>query len=88
MYESAPRDKRAPRREAVARLVLATALVHLGTPDEAVTLDNQALASAHGAAWVMARARNLDRTLVRHYPRLACSREFHERYRHLAQRST
>ncbi|MGH7511163.1 MAG: transcriptional regulator, partial [Gemmatimonadales bacterium] len=65
------------------RLVLATALVHLGAPDEAIALGNEALASSTCAAnFVRAHARDLDAALVSRYPTLACVRDFHEQYRH------
>ncbi len=87
VHESASPNSRLPSREAVARLILATALVHLGTPDDAVALGSQALMSTRVVTSVVARARDLDRALVSRYPRLACAREFHEQYRHVAQRS-
>lgn len=87
VHESAPPSSRLPSREAVARLILATTLVQLGTPDEAATLGSQALTSTRVVASVVTRARDLDRALVSRYPRLACAREFHEQYRHVAQRS-
>jgi helix-turn-helix protein len=83
VHESAPPDSRLPSREAVARLILATALVQLGAPDEAVALGDQALASTRVVASVVARVRDLDKALVSRYPRLACVREFHEQYQHI-----
>ncbi|MGQ0775743.1 MAG: hypothetical protein ACT4NY_15215 [Pseudonocardiales bacterium] len=79
---------RSPSREAIARLDLAIALVHLGTPDDAVALGSQALMSTRVVTSVVTRARDLDRALVSRYPRLACAREFHEQYRQAAQGST
>lgn len=87
VHEAAPPSSRSPSREAIARFDLATALVHLGTPDDAVALGSQALTSTRVVASVVTRARDLDRALVSRYPRLACAREFHEQYRHVAQRS-
>jgi tetratricopeptide (TPR) repeat protein len=87
VHESAPAGSRSPSREAIARFDLATALVHLGTPDDAVALGSQALTSTRVVTSVVARARDLDRALVSRYPRLACAREFHEQYRHVAKDS-
>ncbi|MGH3867188.1 MAG: hypothetical protein ACRDQ4_13800 [Pseudonocardiaceae bacterium] len=88
VLESAPPDSGSPYRQAQVRLDLATALVGLGTPDEAVALGSQALTSAHMVPRLVARARDLDKALVSRYPKLACAREFHEQYRQVAQRST
>jgi hypothetical protein len=88
VHESAPPDSKLPSREAVARLVLATTLAQLGTPDEAAALGSHALTSTRVVTSVLARARDLDRALVSRYPKLACAREFHERYRYVAQRFT
>jgi hypothetical protein len=86
--ESAPPGSR-QQRQIFARLILATALVGLGTPDDAAVLGSQALTSTRVlTSGMVARARDLDRALVSRYPRLACAREFHEQYRHVAQRST
>jgi hypothetical protein len=86
--ESAPSDSR-QQRQIFAQLILATALVGLGTPDDAVALGSQALTLTRVVrSGIVARARDLDRALVSHYPRLACVREFHEQYRHVVQRST
>ncbi|MGB6162241.1 MAG: hypothetical protein WCF33_23205 [Pseudonocardiaceae bacterium] len=87
VHESAPPSSKLPSREAVTRLILATTLVQLGTPDEAAALGSQALTSTRVVTSAVARARDLDRALVSRYPRLACVREFHEQYRHVAQRS-
>ncbi|MGH4017614.1 MAG: hypothetical protein ACRDSL_27575, partial [Pseudonocardiaceae bacterium] len=83
VHESAPPGGSSTGRGAMARLVLATALVHLGAPDEAIALGNEALASSTCAAnFVRAHARDLDAALVSRYPTLACVRDFHEQYRH------
>jgi len=85
--ESAPPGDR-QHRQAFAQLILATALVGLGTPDDAVALGSQVLTSTRVVtSGVVARAHDLDRALVSRYPKLACAREFHEQYRHVAQRS-
>ncbi|MGH3974709.1 MAG: hypothetical protein ACRDS9_15470, partial [Pseudonocardiaceae bacterium] len=88
VLESAPPGTRSPYREAQTRLDLATALVGLGTPDDAVALGSQVLTSMRMVPPLMTHAHDLDRALVSRYPRLACVREFHEQYRHVAQRST
>jgi tetratricopeptide (TPR) repeat protein len=88
VHESAPPASRLRTREAITRLDLATALVHLGTPDEAVALGGQALTSTRVVSSVLLRAGDLDRALVGRYPDLSCVREFHEQYRHAAQRLT
>jgi tetratricopeptide (TPR) repeat protein len=86
--ESAPPGSR-EQRQSFAQLILATALVGLGTPDDAVALGSQALTSTRVVtSGVVTYTRNLDSALVNRYPRLACVREFHEQYRHVAQRST
>ncbi|MDQ3764408.1 MAG: helix-turn-helix domain-containing protein [Actinomycetota bacterium] len=86
--ESAPPGSR-EQRQSFAQLILATALVGLGTPDEAVALGTQALMSTRVVtSGVVAYARDLDRALVSRYPRLACVREFHEQYRQVAQHLT
>ncbi|MGH3693321.1 MAG: hypothetical protein ACRDRX_04865, partial [Pseudonocardiaceae bacterium] len=86
--ESAPPGSR-EQRQALAQLILATALVGLGAPDDAVSLGNQVLTSMRmNMPLVATRARDLNRALVSQYPKLACVREFHEQYRHIAQRST
>lgn len=86
--ESALPDSRSPYRQAQARLDLATVLVHLDAPDEAVALGGQALTSARMVPPLVTHARDLDRALVSQYPKIACVREFHEQYRHVVQRST
>lgn len=88
VHESAPPDSRSPSREAIARLDLATTLVKLSTPEEAVSLGSQALTSMRVVTSVILRAHDLDRALVSHYPGLTCAHEFHEQYRQVAQRST
>jgi len=84
VHESAPPGGSSPGKEAMARLVLATALTHLGAPDEAVALGQQTLTSSTCAAsYVRAHARDLNAALTTHYPTLTCVRDFHERYRHV-----
>ncbi|MGH3721434.1 MAG: helix-turn-helix transcriptional regulator [Pseudonocardiaceae bacterium] len=86
--EAALAVSRSPYGQAQTRFVLATSLVGLGTPDEAVSLGSQALTSTRMVPPLVAHARDLDRALVSHYPGLTCAREFHEQYRQVAQRST
>lgn len=84
IHESAPPGGSSTGRGAMVRLVLATALTHLGTPDEAVALGNEALTSSVCAAnFVRAHARDLDVALVSRYPALTCVRDFHEQHRHV-----
>jgi tetratricopeptide (TPR) repeat protein len=83
-----PSGNKSPYAQAQVRFELAKALVGLGTPDDAVALGSQALTSTRMVPPLVAHARDLDRVLVSRYPRLACAREFHEQYRHVAQRST
>ncbi|MGH3696371.1 MAG: hypothetical protein ACRDRX_20655, partial [Pseudonocardiaceae bacterium] len=86
--ESAPPESRSPYAQAQVRFDLATALVGLGTPDGAVIVGSQALTSTRMTPPLVTHAHDLDRALVSRYPKLACVREFHEQYRHIAQRST
>jgi len=86
--ESEPPGSRSPYRQAQVQLDLATALVGLDTPDDAVALGSPVLASKSMLSPLMAHARDLDSALVSRYPKLACAREFHEQYRHVARRLT
>ena len=82
IHESASPGGSSTGRGAMARLVLATALAHLGSPDEAVELGRKALTSSTCAAnFVRAHTRELDTALVSRYPTLNCVRDFHEQYR-------
>ncbi|MGH3869112.1 MAG: hypothetical protein ACRDQ4_23960, partial [Pseudonocardiaceae bacterium] len=85
--ESAPPGNRVDRHQAQVQLDLATTLVGLGTPDDAVALGSPVLTSKSMLSPLMAHVRDLDRALVSRYPKLACARDFHEQYRHVAQRS-
>ncbi|MGH3694654.1 MAG: helix-turn-helix domain-containing protein [Pseudonocardiaceae bacterium] len=86
VHESVPSASKSPSREAIARLDLATAIAQLGSPDEAVVLGSQALTSTRVVTSVLLRAGDLTKVLVNRYPKLACVREFHEHYLHIAQR--
>jgi hypothetical protein len=84
VHESAQPGRSSIGKGAITRLVLATALTHLGAPDEAVTLGGEALMlSTCAANFVRAQARDLNAALMSRYPTLTCVRDFHERYRHL-----
>ncbi|MGB6165818.1 MAG: helix-turn-helix transcriptional regulator [Pseudonocardiaceae bacterium] len=86
--ESAPLGSR-EQRSSFAQIILATALVGYGAPDDAAALGSQALTSARViTSGMVTYVRDLDRALVSRYPRRVCAREFHEQYRHVAQRST
>ncbi|MGH4019792.1 MAG: hypothetical protein ACRDT0_11260 [Pseudonocardiaceae bacterium] len=87
-HESAPPGGSSPGKGAMARLDLATALAHLGEPDEAAALGHQALTSTHAANFVRTHARDLGAALVSRYPTLTCTRDFHEQYRQITDRST
>lgn len=80
-HESAPPGGSSPGKGAMARLNLATALTHLGEPDEAAALGNQALTSTCAANFVRTHARDLNTALVTRYPTLTCVRDFHDHYR-------
>jgi hypothetical protein len=86
VHESVPSASKSPSREAIARLDLATAIAQLGSPDEAVVLGSQALTSTRVVTSVLLRAGDLTKVLVNRYPKLACVREFHEHYWHIAER--
>jgi len=82
VHGSAPPGGSSPGKEAMARLVLAIALTHLGTPDDAVVLGNEALASPMcTATFIRAHAHDLNASLMARYPTLTCVRDFHEQYR-------
>jgi len=85
---SAPPGSRSPYGQAQTQLVLATSLVGLGTPDDAVALRSQTLTATRMVAPLVAHARALERAPMSRYPKLACVREFHEQYQHVTQRST
>ncbi|MGQ0776760.1 MAG: hypothetical protein ACT4NY_20465 [Pseudonocardiales bacterium] len=80
-HKSAPPGGSSPGKEAMARLVLATTLTHLGAPDEAAALGHQALPTASALNTIRAHARDLNAVLMTRYPTLPCVRDFHERYR-------
>lgn len=87
VHESSYGDS-SPGKGAIARFDLATALAHLGAPDEAADLGRQALTSRCALGSVRRHARDLDRALVTRYPTLSCVHDFHEQYRQLMLRPT
>ncbi|MGH3899492.1 MAG: hypothetical protein ACRDTA_14875, partial [Pseudonocardiaceae bacterium] len=87
-HESALPGVSSPGKGDMARLDLATALAHLGAPDEAATLGGQALTSTCAPNFVLTHARDLNTALVSRYPTLTCVRDFHEQYRQIARRPT
>ncbi|MGH3939966.1 MAG: helix-turn-helix domain-containing protein [Pseudonocardiaceae bacterium] len=86
-HESANGDG-APGKGSIARLNLATSLVHLGTPEEAIALGSQALTCTSALGSVLTHARDLNAVLVSRYPTLTCVRDFQEQYRQFARRPT
>ncbi|MGH3911302.1 MAG: helix-turn-helix domain-containing protein [Pseudonocardiaceae bacterium] len=80
-HESAPPGGSSSGKGTMARLNLATALTHLGEPDEAAALGHQALTSTCAANFVCTHARDLNTALVSRYPTLTCVRDFHDHYR-------
>lgn len=83
VHESAAPGGSSTGKGAIARLNLATALAHLGAPDEAVALGRQALISTCAATFVRTHVHDLDAALVGSYPTLTCVRDFHDQYRQL-----
>jgi hypothetical protein len=87
-HKSATPGVSSPGKGDMARLDLATALAHLGAPDEAAALGSQALTSACAPNFVLTHARDLNAALVSRYPTLTCVRDFHEQYRQIVRRPT
>jgi transcriptional regulator with XRE-family HTH domain len=85
VHEAAPAESRSPSREAIARIDLGIALAELGSPDEAVGQGLRALASPRLVSSVLARAGELDATIVGRYPGLPEAQQFHEQYRELVR---
>ncbi|MGH4022976.1 MAG: helix-turn-helix domain-containing protein [Pseudonocardiaceae bacterium] len=85
LHQSAPSGSSTPGKGDIARLDLATALAHLGAPDEATALGRQALTSTCAYNSVRAHARDLNAALVSRYPTMSCVRDFHEQYRHMTK---
>ncbi|MGH3908256.1 MAG: hypothetical protein ACRDTE_29350, partial [Pseudonocardiaceae bacterium] len=89
VHESAPPGGSSSGTAAITRLDLATALTHLGEPDEATALGRQALSAtcALNLNTVRTHARDLNAALVNRYATLTCVRDFHEQYRTTLLRS-
>ena len=87
VYESTTPADRSPSREAVARIDLGIALVHLGSLDEALAHGSQALSSARVTDTVLARSGELDRALMTCFPKEAIAQSFHEQYQQITRRA-
>lgn len=72
-----------PGRAARTHLYLGTAAAHLDRPDEAVINGERALTLSRDYGTLL-RARTLDAALTSRYPDVPATKEFHDRYRHLA----
>jgi len=83
-YQQVDGEQRAPTREAISRLDLCLALVHLKAPDGATDEASRALDSERVTGSVLARAGELDAALLQRYPDYSGTIEFHERYLALA----
>jgi len=76
--------KWSPGRAASAHLDLATALAHLGSPDEAAHHGVQAFAFCASTLCLREKSARLDTALTTRFPNLPATRDFHDRYRQLA----
>lgn len=76
-----------PGEADVARLHLAIALAHIGSPDEAVEHGKQALSRPRFLGSVLPRARDLNTVMVSRYPTASCTQDFREQYRLLASQA-
>jgi tetratricopeptide (TPR) repeat protein len=83
--EKGPAKDRSASREAIVRIDLALAVVHLGEPDAAADLGRQALASPRYVKSVLTRAGDLDAALTAQYAETGFARDFHERYLELTR---
>jgi hypothetical protein len=83
---AAPMD-RSPKREAIARIDLSIALVHLGSLDEATAHGSQALSSVRMVDSVLSRAGELDTALMTRFPQEAIAQSFHEQYRQMTRQA-
>ncbi len=88
VHEASPVGSRSPSREAIARIDLGIALAELGCPDEAVNQGLLAFASPRLVTSVLARAGELDATIVGRYPNLPETRQFNEQYREWSRRTS
>jgi len=87
VQESAAPADRTPKAEAIARIDLSIALVHLGSLDEATAHGSQALSSARVVDSVLSRAGELDKALMTRFPREAVAQSFHEQYRQITRQA-
>ena len=71
-------EERSPTREAISRLDLALALVHLDSPDDAASEAHGALASERLTGAVVSRLSDLADTMKRKYPTLDVTSAVHE----------
>jgi len=85
--ESASPVDRSPKREAIARIDLSIALVHLGSLDEATAHGSQALSSVRIVDSVLSRAGELDTALMTRFPQEAIAQSFHEQYRQITRQA-
>jgi tetratricopeptide (TPR) repeat protein len=76
-----PARSRSPIREAMAHIDLAIAQAHLGEPEEAAALGQQALTTARRVDPVRRRAEDLHRVLNDRYRKLNAVRDLREAYR-------
>lgn len=84
-YATVDPAERSPTREAISRLDLGLALIAMKTPDGAAEEALAALSSERITGAVLTRASEVDVALQRWYPRLAATREVHERFLSLSQ---
>jgi hypothetical protein len=87
MEASAALADRRPKREAIARIDLSIALVHLGSLDEATAHGSQALSSVRMVDSVLSRAGELDTSLMTRFPQEAITQSFHEQYRQITRQA-
>ncbi|MGH3886220.1 MAG: helix-turn-helix domain-containing protein [Pseudonocardiaceae bacterium] len=87
VYESTAPADRSPIRQAVARIDLGIALVHIGSLDESAAHGGQALSSTRVTDTVLSRAAELDRALMTCFPQEAIAQSFHEQYQQIARRA-
>lgn len=87
VHKSAAQADRSPSREAIARIDLGIALVHLGSLDEATEYGSQALSSGRVVDSVLSRAGELDRALMTCFPRESVVQGFHEHYQQMIRQA-
>lgn len=79
-YDQVNPQQRSPTRQAISRLDLGLALVHLKGPDEATEEATRALDTERVTRTVLARAADVDAALRHQYPTHRGVIDFHERY--------